>query len=92
MTSKNPPDKRDYKKEAKYEDTPAQIAHREDRNRARAAETRRLGRNPVGEDIAHIKPMASGGKGTPGNVRVESVHKNRSWRAGQKGYHVPKDV
>lgn len=91
-TSSNPPQRRDYKKEARYEDTPAQVKHREERNALRAQETKRLGHNPVGKDAAHITPLAGGGINTLGNARLESVHKNRSWRKGQKGYHVPKDV
>lgn len=92
MVSKNPASKRDYQKEDKREDTPAEVKHREERNKARAYETRRLGAAAVkGKDIAHIKPEAKGGHTTPGNIRVESVAKNRSWRAGRRGYDVPRD-
>jgi hypothetical protein len=42
-------------------------------------------------DVAHIKPLAGGGINSLGNSRVETVAKNRSWRKGQKGYHVPID-
>jgi hypothetical protein len=90
MTSKNPPDKRNYKKEAQYEDTPAQIRHREERNALRAQETKKLGHKLSG-DVAHIKPLAGGGVNTLGNARVESIHKNRSWRKGQHKYNVPVD-
>lgn len=90
-TSKNPPDKRNYKKEDLYEDSPSQIRHREARNLLRAQTTRKLGHKPAG-DVAHINPLDSGGINSLGNSRVESVAKNRSWRKGQKGYHVPKDV
>ena len=90
MVSKNPPGKRDYKKEARYEDAPAQIKHREERNKARAMETRKLGHKPAG-DVAHIIPEAGGGHTTARNIRVETVARNRSWRAGQKGYRVPVD-
>lgn len=89
-TSKNPPQNRDYKKEARYEDTPAQIKHREERNALRAQETRKVGHPLVG-DVAHIIPLAGHGVNTLGNARVETVAKNRSWRKGQKGYHVPVD-
>jgi len=91
MVSKNPASKRDYKKEARYEDTPAQVAHREERNKARAIETRKLGHSPTG-DVAHVVPEARGGHTTPGNIRVETVARNRSWRKGQKGYNVPDDT
>lgn len=89
-TSKNPPQNRDYKKEARYEDTPAQIKHREERNALRAQETRKVGHPLVG-DVAHIVPLAGGGKNSLTNARVESIHRNRSWRAGQKKYSVPID-
>ena len=91
MVSKNPASKRDYKKEARYEDSPEQVKHREERNQARAIETKKLGHAPVG-DVAHIRPEARGGHTTPSNIRVETVKKNRSWRGGQKGYHVPDDT
>jgi hypothetical protein len=88
--SKNPSWKRDYKKEDKYEDTPQQVEHRTARNKARREAAKKLGHNPTG-DVAHITPLARGGANTPSNERVESVAKNRSWRRGMKGYHVPKD-
>ena len=89
-TSSNPPQRRDYKKEARYEDTPEQIKHREERNLLRAHTTAKLGHSPLG-DVAHINPLAGHGSNSMGNSRVESVNKNRSWRKGQKGYHVPID-
>ena len=88
--SKNPPQRRDYKKEDLYEDSPAQIKHREERNLLRAHTAAKLGHAPLG-DVAHIKPLAGGGINSLGNSRVESIAKNRSWRKGQKGYHVPID-
>ena len=89
-TSKNPPQRRDYKKEDRYENTPEQVKHREERNLLRAHTAAKLGHAPLG-DVAHIVPLAGGGSNSLGNSRVESVHKNRSWRAGQKKYHVPLD-
>lgn len=88
--SKNPPDKRNYKKEDRYEDSPAQIRHREERNLLRAHMTAKLG-HPLHGDVAHINPLAGGGINSLGNARVESVAKNRSWRKGQHGYKVPID-
>jgi hypothetical protein len=90
MVSSNPPQRRDYKKEERYEDTPTQIKHREERNQLRTQETRKLGHNPAG-DVAHINPLAGGGKNSLTNARVESINKNRSWRKGQRGYKVPRD-
>jgi hypothetical protein len=89
-TSKNPSSKRDYKKEAQFENTPARIKQREERNQARAAETKKLGRAPQG-DVAHIKPLAGGGANVASNEKIESAAKNRSWRKGQRGYTVPLD-
>ena len=89
--SQNPASRRDYKKEDFYENTPEQVKHREERNLLRAHTAKRLGHAPAG-DVAHIKPLDGGGANSLGNSRVESVAKNRSWRKGQKGYHVPKDV
>lgn len=31
-------------------------------------------------DIDHIKPLVKGGGNTPGNLRVRSVHANRSYK------------
>jgi hypothetical protein len=92
MVSSNPPQRRDYKKATAYEDTPVQIKHREERNQLRAQETKKLGRNPVGEDVAHINPLAGGGKNSLTNARVESIKQNRSWRKGQHKYQVPRDA
>ncbi len=89
-TSKNPPQRRDYKKEDLYENTPEQVQHRMARNRLHAQMERKLGHNITG-DVAHIKPLDGGGTNSLGNSRVETVAKNRSWRKGQKGYHVPID-
>ena len=90
-TSKNPPQRRDYKKEDRYEDSPAQIKHREERNLLRAHMTAKVG-HPLAGDVAHIVPLAGGGKNNLTNARIESIKKNRSWRKGQHGYRVPKDV
>jgi hypothetical protein len=89
--SKNPASKRNYAVEDKREDTPTEVKHREERNKLRAQTAKKLGHAPKG-DVAHITPLAGGGRNTLANSRVESVGKNRSWRAGQKGYRVPRDV
>jgi len=91
MVSKNPSYKRDYKKEDKREDNPQQVRNREMRNNARKME-QKIHREKLSGDVAHIVSLAAGGSNTSKNLRVESVHKNRSWRKGQKGYRVPKDV
>ena len=91
--SKNPPEKRDYKHEySEYQGKPEQIKHREERNASRAAFVKASGKKlPNDRDVAHIKPLAGGGPNTRANERVETINKNRSWRKGQKGYHVPVD-
>ena len=90
--STNPPDKRNYQERRSLRgfSALAQIRHREERNLLRAHMAAKLGHAPAG-DVAHIVPLAGGGTNSLGNSRVESVHKNRSWRAGQKKYHVPLD-
>jgi hypothetical protein len=90
-TSKNPPDKRNYKREyAEYQGTPEQIKHREERNKLHAQEVKKVGHKLVG-DVAHIKSLKAGGPNSLSNARVESINQNRSWRKGQKGYKVPVD-
>ena len=75
---------------AEYQGRPEQIKHRAERNEARRAETKKLGHAPTG-DVAHVQPLVRGGANTLKNEKVESAAKNRSWRAGQKGYKVPLD-
>jgi hypothetical protein len=79
---------RDYRKATEYEERPEQVKHREERNRARALLAKTSGKALSG-DVGHIKPLKAGGSNTPGNVHVESIAKNRGWRKGQRGYHVP---
>lgn len=93
MVSKNPPWKRHYKKEAAYEDTPQQVRDRELRNKARAQLTKTRGKSiPHSLDVAHVVSVEKGGTDRPRNLRIETIKRNRSWRKGQKGYHVPKDI
>jgi hypothetical protein len=88
--SKNPPDKRNYKKEAQFENTPERVKQREERNKAHAQFVKASGKKLPG-DVAHIRPLSSGGANTRSNERVEAVSKNRSWRRGMTGYKVPVD-
>jgi hypothetical protein len=92
MVSKNPADKRNYRHEYdEYQGKPEQIKHRDERNAARAAAEKAAGGKKLSGDVAHKVPLARGGRNTSANERVESVAKNRSWRRGQRGYHVPDD-
>lgn len=79
---------RDYRKATLYEEQPAQVKHREERNRARAALAKTRSK-PLSGDVGHKKPLAGGGSNAPSNVHVESVAKNRGWRKGRHGYSVP---
>ena len=72
--------KRDYTQAVKYEDTPEQVKHREERNHIRA-KLMREGKvhKGDGKDVAHKKAMDKGGSVKDG-VRVESASKNRSFK------------
>jgi hypothetical protein len=76
---------RDYKKEAKYEDSPQQVKNRMERNRARAKLMREgKVRKGDGKDVAHVVALDKGGSNKDG-VRVESKSANRSFKRGSKG-------
>jgi len=72
---------RNYAAEYKaYGGKPEQIKNRAERNRARAImEKKGLVKKGDGKDVGHIKAMAKGGITTPSNLRVETVHQNRSY-------------
>lgn len=76
---------RDYKKEAKYEASPEQVAHRVARNRARR-ELMRKGKvhKGDGKDVGHVVALDKGGSNTDG-LRVISKAANRSFRRDSKG-------
>lgn len=88
---KSSPAKLAYQKA--YNARPENVKRREENNRARyqALKAGKVHKGD-GKDIAHIVALDSGGKTTPGNVKVESASKNRDWRKGVKGYKVPKDA
>lgn len=81
---------RDYQREDRYENKPEQVKHREERNVARAHETKKIGHSPRG-DVAHKVPLSGGGANTRGNIHVEKIAKNRGWRKGESNYRVPKE-
>ena len=72
---------------ATYQDTPENIKKREERNLARQHALKE-GVVKKGDDkeIDHIDPLRKGGKNVKSNTRVLTAAKNRSWRAGKKGY------
>lgn len=84
MPYKNKADRK-YGQAAAYEDSPEQIKHREERNRARY---KLLKEGKVkkgdGKDVAHVKALDKGGSNKDG-VRVESKTVNRSFKRDSKG-------
>ena len=71
---------RSYKQAAIYEDTPEQVAHRVERNKARRKAIREgKAHKNDGMDVAHIKAIDKGGSIKNG-VKIESASKNRSFK------------
>ncbi len=70
--------KRDYETEyEKYHSRPEQIKNRTKRNKARAEMEKERG-DLTGKDVGHKNPLIKGGSNDPNNLRVETVHHNRS--------------
>ena len=86
---KSTPGKLAYQKA--YNAKPEIIKRREENNQARyqALKAGKVHKGD-GKDVAHVVAMDSGGKTTPGNLKVESAKKNRGWRK-ESGYTVPRD-
>jgi hypothetical protein len=81
MAYKNKSD-RDYKHEyATYQGKPEQIKNRAKRNAARA-KLEKEGRVHKGDgrDVDHKRPLSKGGSASTSNLRVKSVHANRSYK------------
>jgi hypothetical protein len=75
-----PTNKRDYKKEyTEYHGKPEQVANRGERVKARRI-MEKSGQAAKGDgmDVDHIKPLKSGGTSAKGNLRMQSVAKNRA--------------
>lgn len=83
--SKNPPAKRDYKKE--YErDQKKRIKYRSELNRInREKQAAGLTKKGDGKDEAHSKDVRKGGSAA-GKTKAVPASKNRAWRKGKKGY------
>ena len=80
---------RDYKHEyAAYQGKPEQIKNRAKRNKARA-EMVKEGRAHKGDgkDVDHKVPLSKGGSTSKSNLRVKSVHANRSYK--RRSDHKP---
>ena len=71
---------RKYAQAVAYEDTPAQVKNREERNKARA-HLMKEGRVSKGDgkDVDHIKPLSKGGTSAKSNLKVKSASSNRSF-------------
>lgn len=70
---------RNYRKEYdEYHGKPEQIKNRAERVKARRMmeKTGAVSKGD-GKDVHHVKPLRSGGKSSPGNLRVRSVKANR---------------
>ena len=73
---------RNFRKEYEnYQGTPEQKKRRALRN---AARNKLLKAGKVhkgdGKDVDHVTPLSKGGSNAPGNVRIISAHKNRSYK------------
>jgi len=78
--------KRDYKREnAKYNSRPEQKKKRAKRNTARRKlEKEGRVRKGDGKDVAHKKPLKSGGSNARSNLSVQSRSENRSHSIGKR--------
>jgi len=82
MAYKNKED-RPYEKEYKQQKERGELPNRMERQRAR----RKLDKEGVdrtGKDVAHVKALSKGGSNKNG-VRLESPHKNRSFKRNSDG-------
>lgn len=72
--------KRNYKREAAYEDSPVQVKHREMRNAARRQMVK-AGKAAKGDgrDVGHLLALGRGGSNNPRNFQMQSVAANRSF-------------
>ena len=69
---------------AKYQDTPANIKKREERNTARRHALKAgIVHKGDGLEIDHKKPLDVGGSNAKSNTRVVTAAKNRGWRKTQ---------
>lgn len=82
----NPGYKRDYQQEEVTNKRRGGDKDNAERHVARRLEMKRGLVHPFdGKDVDHIKQLSRGGKTTQGNLRVESAHKNRSYKRTSSG-------
>jgi len=74
---------RPYKKEYQQQIARGEIPDKLERQRARRALDKK-GIAHKGKDVAHVKALSKGGSNKDG-VRVESAHKNRSFKRNSDG-------
>ena len=74
---------RPYKKEYQQQIARGEIPDKLERQRARRALDKK-GIDHKGKDVAHVKALSKGGSNKDG-VRVESAHKNRSFKRNSDG-------
>ncbi len=74
---------RPYKKEYQQQIKRGEIPDKLERQRARRDLDKR-GIDHKGKDVAHVKALSKGGSNKDG-VRVESAHKNRSFKRNSDG-------
>jgi len=78
--------KRNYAQEEKTAKARGEDKGNAERHKARRIELKKgLVHVGDGKDVDHIQPVSKGGKTTPGNLRVESAHTNRSYKRTSKG-------
>lgn len=69
--------KRDYKHAYSLQKASGETKDQIERQRARRAYDK-AGVDRAGKDIDHVKPLRSGGKSTPGNMRLRSRKANQA--------------
>ena len=74
---------RPYKHEYEMQQKRGELPDRMERQRARR-ELDKKGVNRKGKDVAHVKALSKGGSNKNG-VRLESPHKNRSFKRNPDG-------
>ena len=72
---------RDYRKEYdNYQGKPEQVKKRAERNAARRAVEKKVGKAAIaGKDVDHKRALSKGGTNAPSNLRVSSPSDNRSF-------------